>query len=335
MYEPPLKRLTAKYQYQFYSSSFEPLPAGKEAPTIGNAIASTVGQTLVDADIGFVYVDKSKAPKTAPRASGGSRTGTNTRVSKPAPPASTAASPRVARPVSAKPVPAAKAKKATELYHLGQSYNDQDKYQEAVETLKSALQLNPNYADARYALGFSYQKLGRCPLAIDEYKEAVRLAPENQGAQYGLGWCYGDLKRYGDAIDPLRQAVQLNPNLTDAHVELGYALAQTQQYDEAIAQYQIAIGQKPDYGLSHYYLGRAYLASGNRNAALEQYRILKKLDTENARKLNDEINNRKTEKNATKTNQNGTTPDSRKPEDSKAKKALRGIWDQIKIKKPN
>jgi lipoprotein NlpI len=51
-----------------------------------------------------------------------------------------------------------------------------------------------------------------------------------------------------------------------------------------------AIRIDPDDAEVHIYLGLAYIWSKDRDSALEQYEILKKLDTEKANELFDEIN---------------------------------------------
>jgi lipoprotein NlpI len=51
-----------------------------------------------------------------------------------------------------------------------------------------------------------------------------------------------------------------------------------------------AIRIDPDDAEVHIYLGLAYLGLNDRGSALEQYKILKKLDTELADELFDEIN---------------------------------------------
>jgi tetratricopeptide (TPR) repeat protein len=64
---------------------------------------------------------------------------------------------------------------ATVLNFLGISYSRSKQPQQAIESYKRALQLDPNLAEAHLNLGFAYQKLGRQRAAYEQYSEACRL----------------------------------------------------------------------------------------------------------------------------------------------------------------
>jgi tetratricopeptide (TPR) repeat protein len=251
-------------------------------------------------------------------------------------PDSNASKPNLVNARATAPPPKRAPRTAPEFYNLGASYNKENRYQEAVGALKSALKLNPKHAEARGELGYSYRKLGLCAPAIDEYKAAVRLQPGVLGTQYGLGWCYDELKRYRDAVDPLRQSLAINQNDTDVHRELGFALMQLQQYDEASEQLQAAIRLKPNEGLSHYYQGQIFLATGNKKRAQEEYRALKKIDAARASQFSEELKNgvRIAEDPHPPATITETQPVPAQPQkDSPVKRELKSIWNQIK-KKP-
>ena len=58
---------------------------------------------------------------------------------------------------------------------------------------------------------------------------------------------------------------------------------------EAIESYKQAIRIDPDFALAHANLGLTYLLLNDRGSAMQQYKILKKLDTEMANELFNEI----------------------------------------------
>ena len=68
--------------------------------------------------------------------------------------------------------------KATELnpqnpeafYGLGGIYNFQEKHEEALQTFKIVIKLDPTHFNARYSLGFTYEKLGKPELAKMEFE---------------------------------------------------------------------------------------------------------------------------------------------------------------------
>jgi len=56
-------------------------------------------------------------------------------------------------------------------------------------------------------------------------------------------------------------------------------------YEEAIESFKQAIKIDPEHTEANYNLGVAYINLKDRGSAMEQYKILKKLDTELANKL--------------------------------------------------
>ena len=62
------------------------------------------------------------------------------------------------------------------------------------------------------------------------------------------------------------------------------------KYQKAIESYKQAIRIDPDDAEAHYNLGCVYKLLNDKGSALEQYKILKKLDTELANELFNEIN---------------------------------------------
>jgi tetratricopeptide (TPR) repeat protein len=53
--------------------------------------------------------------------------------------------------------------------------------------------------------------------------------------------------------------------------------------------YKKTIRINPDFAPAHYAIGQAYLDKGDKASALDQYKILKKLDSDMAEKLFEEI----------------------------------------------
>lgn len=133
------------------------------------------------------------------------------------------------------------------------------KYQEAVEFLKKALTLNPEFSEAYYNLGLSYERLGE----------------------------------YNDAIENLNEAIKRSPDDANAHYALGYSYFQKRKYKQAVESFEHAARLKPDNPFTYSKLGYAYLAWGKVERAREQYQMLKTLDSELADELYDAINKRK------------------------------------------
>jgi tetratricopeptide (TPR) repeat protein len=159
---------------------------------------------------------------------------------------------------------------------LGTAHYSLGQYDEAVEALCKAVDLDPKDAKALDFLGKMYDV---SPQFADEVtKRLARFAeiyPDNAAANYyyALSLRKRTLAHATDASQTqaemlLRRAVKLNPDYADAHYELGLLYEDTQQDAKAIREYRIATELRTDLAKAHYHLGRLYQKSGQ--AALAQ-----------------------------------------------------------------
>ncbi|HPN56534.1 MAG TPA: tetratricopeptide repeat protein, partial [Candidatus Omnitrophota bacterium] len=96
-------------------------------------------------------------------------------------------------------------------------------------------------------LGSAYVSvLGQPETAVKAFQSAIQLNPDFAEAYYNLGNAYGDLGRHAEAIQVYQSAITLNPNFAEAYNNLGLAYAACGQYVEAIKAYQSALN------LDHY-----------------------------------------------------------------------------------
>ena len=174
--------------------------------------------------------------------------------------------------------------------NLGITYGKLGRWQDAIESYKQAIRIEPDYAEAHYNLGFAYDELGLYQDAIESYKQAIRIKPDLAEAHYNLGVAYGKLGRYQDALESYKQAIRIEPDYAKAYINLGVAYYKLGRYRDAVEAYKQAIRIKPDYADAHYILGVAYLVIGDKESALEEYKILKTMDAEQANKLFNLIN---------------------------------------------
>ncbi|HHT9118798.1 MAG TPA: tetratricopeptide repeat protein, partial [Candidatus Hypogeohydataceae bacterium YC38] len=90
--------------------------------------------------------------------------------------------------------PMAYAQDAVEYFNQGNMAYREGKYDEAVESFKKALELNPTDASSHFGLGNSYFLKRNYEKAITHYKEVIKLRPDYAKVHYALGLAY---KRVG------------------------------------------------------------------------------------------------------------------------------------------
>ena len=79
-------------------------------------------------------------------------------------------------------------KRASDHYNLGFVYYVRGEYPQAVERLKRAIELDPEFAEAYLALGNVYASIGNSAAACDALRSAVRLRGDWSEALNNLAW---------------------------------------------------------------------------------------------------------------------------------------------------
>lgn len=133
-------------------------------------------------------------------------------------------------------------------YQLGSVHERSGNIPEAVKSLRKALELSPEYADALNYLGYMWADRGE---NLDEARSmierAVKAEPKNAAFLDSLAWVLFKLKRNEEALDYMNKAIAqserpdqtLFDHLGDIHVEL-------KQLDQARDAYAKALAVKPD-----------------------------------------------------------------------------------------
>ncbi len=118
----------------------------------------------------------------------------------------------------------------------------------------------PNDAEAHHCFGMLLLQLGRPEDALHSLKQAVQIAPKNAVYRNNLGLAYPALDRLDLAIDCFRKAITLDPTLAAAHNSLGNALRLTGKHQDAAESCRTALKLAPNFAEAHSNLGNALLA---------------------------------------------------------------------------
>ena len=122
---------------------------------------------------------------------------------------------------------------------------------------KKALEIKPDYAEARNNLGLALAGCGRIDEAIAQSKRPWKSSPttprriQPRPALAGGG-------RIDEAIAHYQKALEIQPGNAEAHNNLGLALAGCGRKDEAIGHLKKALEIKPDYAEAHFNLGHCF-----------------------------------------------------------------------------
>ena len=150
-------------------------------------------------------------------------------------------------------------KPALELYDKALQAVQAGDGRRAIENLRAAVSLYPDFAVAFNALGVEYLKLGEVDRAVEALRTAVRLNPDAFVPRLNYGIAFLEKKQFAEAEAQLRQALQKNETSPSARMYLGIALISLRRYDEAEIELQQATSvRNSEFALAHKYLGGLY-----------------------------------------------------------------------------
>ncbi len=150
--------------------------------------------------------------------------------------------------------------------------------EKAIQQLKAALNLYPQFPLALNELGVRYLKQGHADKAAEYLDKAVKLAPEDFQPRLNYGIALLNLRKLPDAEEQLRVAVNKQGNAPTAHMYLGISLAIQRKLDEGIKELDLAVASKSnEISLAHRYLGGIYYEKRDYENAANQLEIYLKL----------------------------------------------------------
>jgi tetratricopeptide (TPR) repeat protein len=98
-------------------------------------------------------------------------------------------------------------------FEVGRSYAAQSKYIEAIEKLKMAVMLRPDFAEAHYLLGLSYHRTNQSELALQQCDQVTKLANNDEHllglALHIQGAAYRRQNKLDDAQASLTQSLEM------------------------------------------------------------------------------------------------------------------------------
>ncbi len=187
------------------------------------------------------------------------------------------------------------------LYLKGLTFLETGRNEEAVLTLRQAVEQNPNDAAAYGKLGVAYATLGQYKEAVVVLKMAIRIKPEIVDVQdyYQLSRSYTALEKFPLALDAIKLALyikraeQVNsesknipgPSFAELHYSAGLAFYNLRRYREAAEELKQVIALNPKHAPGHFGLALTYLATGDRKGAEQQQAALESLDPVYAAKI--------------------------------------------------
>ncbi len=150
---------------------------------------------------------------------------------------------------------------------------EQDTYDlSGVEELAGVIENEPDFVDAFMALTPDETDQTLYSLLLQTLRVALERQPEHAELHFHCGQVLARLGRAQDAIEANEKAVAIDKRLTRALVELGKLYAQTDRRDDALLRLEQAIEAGAVYADVYYTLGNLHRDGGHVASARSAYR---------------------------------------------------------------
>ena len=133
------------------------------------------------------------------------------------------------------------------MLNLGYAYQQEGRYEEALETYATVIELDPGNSGALYNTGMVYLALERGADAEVAFWDVLEQVPDHALAAEALGQYYIDREQYRSALVTLEPVIALRPQFADLQYLAGYACEQLGIEEQAAEYYRGALTYVPDY----------------------------------------------------------------------------------------
>ncbi|AIQ98131.1 tetratricopeptide repeat protein [Prochlorococcus sp. MIT 0801] len=140
-------------------------------------------------------------------------------------------------------------------YNYGLILKDLGKVKEAEVSLRRAIEINPDFANAYLSLGNLLRGLRNFKDAEIYTRKAIEINPNFAEAHSNLGSILQDIGKLKEAEASLHKAIELNTNVGEVHYNLGIILKDLGKIQESEKSTRKAIKINPNFANAHMYLG--------------------------------------------------------------------------------
>ena len=156
-------------------------------------------------------------------------------------------------------------------HKLGQSFQEQRKFERAESCYQRAIALNNQYWPAYYDLAELRKQQKQWDAAAECYHQLLEQAPDQIDAHYKLGKLWLHQKNYDQAIAKFQETTQLAPQFSWAHLSLVQSFMALKEWDKAISTCRSIISFVDEYPWAYSHMGKALMQKGEEFQAIACY----------------------------------------------------------------
>lgn len=143
-------------------------------------------------------------------------------------------------------------------YYIGKFYLEQDKYSKAIKNFKQSLKIYPEYYQSALGIGLIYEEQKKLSLAVKTYEDYIAYDSGNTLIMSRLvNLLFGEGK-FKKVIPYAEMLTNLDPDDLNLKVKLGILLSDDKQYGRAVTIFEDLHSKLPDSDRIIFYLGSLY-----------------------------------------------------------------------------
>lgn len=147
------------------------------------------------------------------------------------------------------------------MYALAQANFLLGRYELARSVIERAVELNKSRADLFNLFGSTELKLNNKAGAMVNYRKAVELRPQYPEARNNLGVLYHDARDFQSAAAQFEEAIRVYPDFKEAFLNLGNAYKGMKRYKDAELAFKRSVEIDDNFADGHFNLAILYLDS--------------------------------------------------------------------------
>jgi len=163
------------------------------------------------------------------------------------------------------------------LFMLGMVYRDQGKTDQAISAFQSAVERNPDMAEAWVILGDLMDRTHN-PLAIQYFDNAIRVAPNNVAAWHAKAYFLQNNDKIPEALEIYRHIHTLDSHYPEAYLNAAILLIYQDSLDAAMKELNILEQIDPTNAATWFYKGKVHQMRGEKDQAKASFEQALRLD---------------------------------------------------------
>jgi tetratricopeptide (TPR) repeat protein len=131
--------------------------------------------------------------------------------------------------------------------NIGETYLQEGDFEKATTHFEKAIRISPRYAAPYNNIGVALRKMGKTEEAVSYFDKAIDLKPDFYTALRNKADLLFSLNRYQEAIDYYTRILTLHPRSVEAFYELGVCYEKVDMVDKAVLYYSKALEIDPNF----------------------------------------------------------------------------------------